>query len=135
MGQEWSLGDLGGGGGGGIGDHPCPRLRMQGGQERWRKEVGRRYMCACACARAPPPHHGGTTGPSDTRDSSEPGGEAAARSGRGAGCQLSAPCGVGSLSGLARLAGGGDGSQGVHRHQKPGCGGEGLSPPKQFPQV
>lgn len=38
MGQEWSLGDLGGGGGGGIGDHPCPRLRMQGGQERWRKE-------------------------------------------------------------------------------------------------
>lgn len=52
MGQEWSLGDLGGGGGGGIGDHPCPRLRMQGGQERWRKEEWEGATCAHARARA-----------------------------------------------------------------------------------
>lgn len=62
----------------------------------------------------------GTTSPSDTRDSSEWGGDSIARAGRGVGCQLSAlPGGAGGLPGCTRPAGGGDGAQGEHSPWRP----------------
>lgn len=66
--------------------------------------------------------------PSDTRDSSEPGGEGAARPGRGAACPLSVPGGVGGLPGrggsrMSTAAGSLGGEVGV------------VTPPKQSSQM
>lgn len=112
MGQETSLGEGSGGGGWGgrenAGD-PIPQLLMAG----WWREVegGRagRHWCVCVCV------EGGTGdvftwnhSPSDTRDSSEPGGEKHSQAWLR--CSLSAVCAWwgGWPPGPAR---GGDGSQ------------------------
>lgn len=74
---------------------PAPSLQQQGGPGSWR-EGGQEDVAYVSERGAQWMVSPGTTSPSDTRDSSEPGGKAL-RGRASAGCQPSAPDGAGSL--------------------------------------